>query len=177
MRISDWSSDVCSSDLIANVGTIGFKRSRAEFGDIISSSALQSAGRVAGSGTALKTIKQQFTQGAIQSSLNVMDMSIMGEGFFMVKSTSGTTDMSFTRNGSFSVNSERFVVDSGGQALQVYPVNDSGTVISTSIADTRALRLPLTSGQPRATTGINLALNLPSDAEVIPSNQIGRAHV
>src|SRR3546814_4738277 len=75
MRISDWSSDVCSSDL-------------------------------------------QFTQGAIQSSLNVMDMSIMGEGFFMVKSTSGTTDMSFTRNGSFSVNSERFVVDSGGQALQ-----------------------------------------------------------
>src|SRR3546814_1948902 len=80
--------------------------------------------------------------------------------------------MSFTRNGSFSVNSERFVVDSGGQALQVYPVNDSGTVISTSIADTRALRLPLTSGQPRATTGINLALNLPSDAEVIPSNPI-----
>src|SRR3546814_15027822 len=77
-----------TSNNIANVGTIGFKRSRAEFGDIISSSALQSAGRVAGSGTALKTIKQQFTQGAIQSSLNVMDMSIMGEGFFLVKSTS-----------------------------------------------------------------------------------------
>src|SRR3546814_11321801 len=103
-----------------------------------------------------------------------MDMSIMGEGFFMVKSTSGTTDMSFTRNGSFSVNSERFVVDSGGQALQVYPVNDSGTVISTSIADTRALRLPLPSGQPRATTGINLAPNLPSDAAGIPS-KIGSA--
>src|SRR3546814_3227295 len=105
-----------TSNNSAKVGTIGFKRSRAEFGDIISSSALQSAGRVAGSGTALKTIKQQFTQGAIQSSLNVMDMSIMGEGFFMVKSTSGTTDMSFTRNGSFSVNSERFVVDSGGRS-------------------------------------------------------------
>src|SRR3546814_2650797 len=113
MRISDWSSDVCSSDL-------------------------------------------QFTQGAIQSSLNVMDMSIMGEGFIMVKSTSGTTDMSFTRNGSFSVNSERFVVYSGGQALPVYPVNDSGTVISTSIADTRALRLPHTSGHRRAPTGFNL---------------------
>ncbi|MBW7945797.1 MAG: flagellar hook protein FlgE [Sphingomonadaceae bacterium] len=161
-----------TSNNIANVGTVGFKRSRAEFGDIISSSALQSAGRVAGSGTALKTIKQQFTQGAIQSSLNVMDLAMMGEGFFMVKSTSGTTDMQFTRNGSFSVNNERFVVDSGGQALQVYPVNDSGTVISTSINDTRALRLPLTSGQPRATTGINLALNLPSDAEVIPNNPI-----
>lgn len=161
-----------TSNNIANVGTVGFKRSRAEFGDIISSSALQSAGRVAGSGTALKTIKQQFTQGAIQSSLNVMDVALMGEGFFMVKSTSGTTDMQFTRNGSFSVNNERFVVDSGGQALQVYPVNDSGTVISTSINDTRALRLPLTSGQPRATTGINLALNLPSDAEVIPNNPI-----
>ena len=161
-----------TSNNIANVGTVGFKRSRAEFGDIISSSALQSAGRIAGNGTALKSIKQQFTQGAIQSSLNVMDMAIMGEGFFMVKSTSGTTDMSFTRNGSFTVNNDRFVVDSGGQALQVYPVNDSGTVISTSINDTRALRLPLTSGQPRATTGISLSLNLPSDSEVIPSNPI-----
>src|SRR3546814_17560892 len=142
MRISDWSSDVCSSDLIANVGTIGFKRSRAEFGDIISSSALQSAGRVAGSGTALKTIKQQFTQGAIQSSLNVMDMSIMGEGFFMVKSTSGTTDMSFTRNGSFSVNSERFEVDTSDQALQDNPVTYYGTVISTTTPDPRHHRLP-----------------------------------
>src|SRR3546814_8807701 len=102
---------------------------------MISSSELKGAGRVAGSGTSLKKIKQQFTQGAIQSSLNVMDMSIMGEGFFMVKSTSGTTDMSFTRNGSFSVNSERFVVDSGGQALQVYPDNDCGTVISTRIGE------------------------------------------
>src|SRR3546814_11596639 len=89
-----------------------------------------------------------------------MDMSIMGEGFFMVKSTSGTTDMSFTRNGSFSVNSERFVVDSGGQALQVYPVNDSGTVISTGIADTRPLRLPLDRNSVVLGTSVSVRVDL-----------------
>src|SRR3546814_12706862 len=61
-----------TSNNIANVGTIGFKRSPAEFGDIIPSSALQSAGRVAGHGPALQPINQQFTQAALHSITNVM---------------------------------------------------------------------------------------------------------
>src|SRR3546814_18221657 len=99
-----------------------------------------------------------------------MDMSIMGEGFFMVKSTSGTTDMSFTRNGSFTVNSERFVVDSRGHALQVYPLNDSATVISTRIPDNLTLRLPPTSGPPPATTRLNTALTLPTPPDCTTHN-------
>ena len=52
-----------TSNNIANVGTTGFKRSRAEFGDIFATSPLQSASSSIGSGTILKGIKQQFTQG------------------------------------------------------------------------------------------------------------------
>ena len=55
-----------------------------------------------------------------------MDVAMMGEGFFMVKSTSGTTDMQFTRNGSFSVNNERFVVDSGGHILAAWRMDGNG---------------------------------------------------
>jgi flagellar hook protein FlgE len=139
-----------TSNNIANVGTTGFKRSAAQFGDIIAASPMQSPDKVIGAGTALKTIRQEFTQGSQSSSLNVMDMSVTGEGMFMVKSTSGNGSTQYTRNGAFSVNTDRFVVDSAGQALQVF--------------------LPLTSGQPRATTGIKISLNLPSDSEVIPDN-------
>lgn len=158
------------SNNIANVGAFGFKRSRAEFADIIATSPLQNPSRVYGSGTALKAIRQQFTQGAIQSSLNVLDMALTGQGFFMVKPKLATNEVQFTRNGSFSVDSQRFVVDSSGQTLQVFPVNENGTVLASTLQDTRALRLPLTSGQPRATDLLQTAVNLPSTAEIIPNN-------
>ena len=47
------------SNNVANVGTTGFKRSRAEFGDIFTTSPLQNSSSAIGSGTALKSIKQQ----------------------------------------------------------------------------------------------------------------------
>jgi len=74
-----------TSNNIANVGTTGFKRSRAEFGDIFATSPLQNASSSIGSGTILKGIKQQFTQGNISSSLNALDLAISGQGFFYVE--------------------------------------------------------------------------------------------
>ena len=87
-------SDIsATSNNIANVNTTGFKRSRAEFGDIFATSPLQNASSSIGSGTILKSVKQQFTQGNITSSLNVLDIAISGQGFFSLKPslTSGQT--------------------------------------------------------------------------------------
>ena len=50
-----------TSNNIANVGSSGFKKSRAEFGDIFGSTPLQT--NSVGAGTATKSIKQQFSQG------------------------------------------------------------------------------------------------------------------
>ena len=61
---------------LANVGTTGFKRSRAEFGDIFATSPLQNSSSSIGSGTIIKGVKQQFTQGNIASSLNALDLEI-----------------------------------------------------------------------------------------------------
>ena len=76
-------SDIsATSNNIANVNTTGFKKiERAEFGDIFATSPLQNASSSIGSGTILKSVKQQFTQGNITSSLNVLDMAISGQGF------------------------------------------------------------------------------------------------
>ena len=113
------------SNNIANVGSIGFKKSRAEFGDLISASPLQS-GTVAGQGTRLKEISQQFTQGGFQTSDRALDLAISGQGFFVTKTGA---QLSYTRNGAFSLDGDRYLVDSNGAYVQVLPV-DSGVTIS-----------------------------------------------
>ena len=158
------------SNNIANVGTTGFKRSRAEFGDIFATSPLQAASSAVGSGTILKSVNQQFTQGNIQSSLNALDLAISGQGFFALKPSLTSTQTTYTRDGSFSVNNDRYVVDAQGQLLQVFPVNADGSVIATGASSAKNLQLPTTSGLPKASQTIQLGLNLPANATIIPSS-------
>ncbi len=159
-----------TSNNIANVGTTGFKRSRAEFGDIFATSPLQNSSSSIGSGSILKGVKQQFTQGNIASSLNALDLAISGQGFFALKPSLTSSQVVYTRNGSFNVDNNRNVVDSTGQFLLTYPVNDDGSVTSKSIGDAVPLQLPITSGDPKATGNIDLAVNLPADAPVVTDN-------
>ena len=91
-------------------------------------------------------------------------MAISGEGFFPLKSADGLTDI-FTRNGSFVLNEQFNVVNSSGQALLAAAVDSSGKA---DLEKLSRLAIPVsTSGQAQETSEIQLALNLPSDAEVI----------
>lgn len=160
-----------TSNNIANVGTTGFKRSRAEFGDIFATSPLQNSSSSIGSGAILKGVKQQFTQGNIASSLNALDLAISGQGFFALKPSLTSTQVVYTRNGSFNVDNNRNVVDSSGQFLLTYPVNDDGSVTAKDIDSAVPLRLPVTSGDPQATTMVDLAVNLPASAPVVTEKE------
>ena len=115
-----------TSNNIANVATTGYKRSKAEFGDIFATSPLQNSSSSIGSGTILKGIKQQFTQRNVTSSLNALDMAISGQGFLALKPSLTTNQTVYTRNGSFSVDNDRYVVDSAGQYVLALPVSDDG---------------------------------------------------
>ena len=162
-------SDIsATSNNIANVNTTGFKRSRAEFGDIFATSPLQNASSSIGSGTILKGVKQQFTQGNISSSLNALDLAISGQGFFALQPSLTSTQTVYTRNGSFNVNNDRYVVDSSGQYVLAYPVNADGSVTAKDLVSANPLQLPITSGTPQATSSIDLGVNVPATAEVIP---------
>lgn len=157
---------------IANVGTNGFKRSRVSFGDIISGSPLQNPNRVIGSGTAVRNVAQQFQQGPIETSDSALDMAVSGQGFFAVKGGPGDSVTSFTRNGAFSVDVDRNIVDASGRKLQLFPTTTDGSILTTDMASTISARLPLTSGAPLATSSIQLAVNLPADAPIIPNKPI-----
>jgi flagellar hook-basal body protein len=160
-----------SSNNIANVGTTGFKRSRAEFGDIFATSPLQNSSSSIGSGTIIKGVKQQFTQGNIASSLNALDLAISGQGFFCLKPSLTSSQTVYTRNGSFNVDNNRNVVDSSGQFLLTYPVNEDGSVTAKDLDSALPLQLPVTSGAPQATSNIDLAVNLDSGSVVVPDEE------
>ena len=156
---------------IANVGTNGFKRSRVSFGDIISNSPMQNPNRVIGSGTAVRSVSMQFQAGAIESSDNALHLAISGQGFFAVKGGGGT-QVAFTRNGEFEPTNDRFIVDASGRRLQLFPTTADGSIVSTALGDTIDAALPLTSGQPQATSLVKLSVNLPADSTVIPAKPI-----
>ena len=96
---------------LANLNTIGYKGSSATFQDLFSSamggSAVQGNGNPnqIGMGTALGGISQNFASGSTQSTGNVTDMAVQGNGFFALQTQSGTRSYSRAGNFTLDVNS------------------------------------------------------------------------
>jgi len=149
---------------VANVSTVGFKRSRADFGDIFATSPLQKASATIGQGVSLKKVTQEFGQGNLTFSSNTLDLAISGDGFFPLKSQDGFQDI-FTRNGSFLMNDQFNVVNSAGQRLMAASVDSSGKA---NLTDMNVLTIPQkTNGMATQTSKVQLGLNFPADALVI----------
>lgn len=137
---------------IANASTSGFKNGRAQFSDIFT----RGSASAGGAGVRVSGVKQEFGQGSIEFTGNELDLAIAGNGFFVVKERDGST--SYTRAGAFSVDSSGTVVNTTGQKLQVYLTGNNGTG---GIGD---LKLSKADRAPKATTNVELGLNLPANA-------------
>lgn len=148
------------SNNIANVGSTGFKRSKAQFGDLFASSPTQSTRMIAGQGQRLNGVIQQFTQGTLEASEKTLDMAIAGEGMFVVKGEAPRSQVSYTRNGAFIVRGDRQVVDTTGAKLQLLPVDANGAVTSRALSGTADFVLPESAtGRPEAAL-VNVSINL-----------------
>ena len=101
----------------------------AEFGDIFSTTPLQT--NVIGAGAGTKSITQQFSQGNIVQSTNTLDMAISGQGFFAMKA-GGNAGRLYIQKRSFDVNDAGYIVDSNGQFILGYPVDSDGSVSDTT---------------------------------------------
>jgi len=93
--------DVIANNL-ANVNTTGFKRSRAEFADLLyqierlpgasaSNVGQFPVGMQIGLGVRPVTVAKEFVQGSLKQTFNSVDMAIEGAGFFQVSRPDGTT--------------------------------------------------------------------------------------
>lgn len=148
------------SNNIANASSTGFKRSRAQFGDLFASSPTQSTRMIAGQGQRLNGVIQQFTQGTLEASEKTLDLGIAGEGMFVVKGEPPREAVTYTRNGAFSVTANREVVDTTGAKLQLLPVDANGEVTDRTLAGAFDFVLPAASPSDPTAGLINVSVGL-----------------
>lgn len=137
---------------IANVSTTGFKRSMAQFQDLLYQSTARVGTASSEAGTILPTGSQQglgvrlsgitrvTSQGTLTETDNTLDLAIDGEGYFGVKLPSG--DIAYTRDGNFSTSSTGQIVTSDGYPVEpgitidqnatAVTINQAGQVIETT---------------------------------------------
>lgn len=152
-----------TSNNIANVETTGFKQSRTQFGDIYANSQFGNSKTAIGNGVLLQKVAQLFDQGNMNFTSQVLDLAISGEGFFVLAPDRLSQDRVYTRAGAFGIDQNGFVVNSAGQYLQVFPVTAGGSVTATALASTQPLQLPDTAGSPRASSEVEIGVNLPAN--------------
>src|SRR2546423_1783118 len=119
--------DVAAND-IANVNTLGYKGSRTTFKDSLNQLTRGGTAQTAnqgganpiqvGLGVQLASIDSQMSSGALQSTGNVLDVAIQGEGWFRV-GTGNTppatpATMEYTRAGNFTLNDQGYLVTQDG---------------------------------------------------------------
>ena len=114
--------DVVANNL-ANVGTTGFKRSRAVFEDLMYQNLRQSGGQTSdqtrmpsglqvGTGVRVVATERIHTQGNPTKTENPKDVAINGSGFFHVLMPDGSA--AYTRDGSFQTDSAGQLVTASG---------------------------------------------------------------
>ena len=145
---------------IANVNTVGFKGSRTDFSDILSHSVGGVSGQFqVGRGVRISAVERQFSQSAFESTNSGTDLAINGEGFFVVKGSDGVNY--YTRAGQFHMDEQGKLVNDKGYILQGYLLDSDGNVINNVTQD---IDLSTISSEPKASTSVELNLNLDSEA-------------
>ena len=125
MQAQQKNIDVVAHNL-ANVNTTGFKRSRADFQDLMYQN-LKSTGSPAtnatqvptgiqiGLGTRLAGVTKIFSPGDFSQTGNELDIAIEGDGFFQIQQPDGTTG--YSRAGTFKRDSQGRVVTTDGNPM------------------------------------------------------------
>ena len=157
---------------IANINTIGFKSSRTTFQEALVQT-VNGAGRPSdlsggtnavqlGLGMDVASIDNLFTQGGLETTGNVTDLAIQGNGFFVLTDSNGAEY--FTRAGAFGFDADGYLVNpSNGLYVVGKMADSSGTIPATAVAG----RISMPDGlqdPARESTTMSLANNLNSSA-------------
>jgi flagellar basal-body rod protein FlgG len=137
MNAQETNIDVISNNL-ANVNTSGYKKSRADFQDLVyqylvepgaptSATTANPSGIQVGLGVKTAAVQKVFAQGDLTSSSNPLDVAIEGDGFFQVTLPDG--NIAYTRSGAFQLDSTGQLVTSDG-----YPVDPGITIPQEAVA-------------------------------------------
>ena len=114
------------SNNMANVNTIGFKASRANFEDLLyqnirapglqsSEGTISPSGIQVGNGSKLVSVEKSFEDGAAKVTNKETDLAVMGRGFFRIQLPDGS--ISYTRDGTLHRGADGRIVTQEGLPL------------------------------------------------------------
>lgn len=143
MQAQQTNLDVIANNL-ANVNTTGFKKSRAEFEDLMyqnvkepgtqtGENAISPTGVQIGLGVKTSAVERNMESGAAVITKGPLDLQIEGPGFFQVRTPDG--QIAYTRDGSFKKDPAGRLVDRNGNVLEpevVIPAEARGIDIAPS---------------------------------------------
>lgn len=164
--VSNSSALAAISDNIANVNTVGYKRSQANFQTLVTSRATGAS--YAAGGVTAQTRRFITTQGLPTQTTSSTDLSISGQGFFTV--TEKAEDLqasdvrSFTRAGSFALDSLGYLKNDAGLYLQGWLVDDAGEIVTdpSDITRLKSINVSSVGGAAEPTTRATINANLKS---------------
>jgi len=161
---------------IANSQTVGYKRSDVLFSDVFAASR--------GIGVQVSDVRQNFTQGSIESTGRNLDLAISGEGFYRLERPTG--EVGYSRNGEFGITAAGDIVNAQGDRLMGYGM-DRGVTADTDDQQAfpfsnvlvggapQALNVPVDDIPAKATTEVNALLNL--DARAVSGQDLNTLEV
>lgn len=175
------------SNNIANVNTIGYKYSRANFSDLLAQTnqiATAPQGELGGKnavqiglGASVTSVTRIHSQGSIQNTDKNTDVAIQGDGFFIVSSDGGNT-YKYSRSGDFKFDASGNFVDNNGFIVQGW-VRDEDTGLVDSTAPIANIQIPPGLTTPaNASSQVVVKANLSSSGTITqysPSYQIDSA--
>jgi flagellar basal-body rod protein FlgG len=126
MQAQQTNMDVIANNL-ANASTVGFKKSRAEFEDLMyhtlkepgqatGLNSVSPTGVQTGLGVRTASVQKNFDIGNSVVTKNPLDLQIEGSGFFQVQTPDG--QIGYTRDGQFKKDPQGRIVDKNGNVLQ-----------------------------------------------------------
>lgn len=146
---------------IANSSTVGFKQGQAQFADIYANSLNGVGGHLAaGIGVSVSQVAQQFSQGALESSSNPLDIGINGNGFFR---TSVNGAIQYSRNGQFQLDKDGFIINAQLAQLTGYAADATGKIIGGALAP---IQIDPSDMPPKPSTTITTQILLDSASQV-----------
>ncbi|TFW13169.1 flagellar hook-basal body complex protein [Brevundimonas intermedia] len=159
------------SQNIANVNTVGYKRTASEFQTLVNSQSA-SGGSYSAGGVTTNTRSFIGQEGQLQRTSESTDLAVAGQGFFVTttqpEGVAATDTRLFTRAGAFRVDKLGYLKNSAGLYLQGWPVDSNGD-ISTDPSDLsrlRSINIGSVGGTAEPTTRVQINANLRSTQAV-----------
>jgi len=151
---------------LANVSTMGFKRTSVQFEDFFYSNVTtgNTFGQV-GLGAGIASLYGDFTQGSFADSSSATDLAISGNGFFMVENPS-TGNVYYTRAGNFTFDKNGYLKDPNGYVVQGWNAYTNSTTGQVSnVGSLGDIKLDSFQLAPASTTKLRMVTNLNNSAE------------